>query len=144
MNKHGIFINDIYILSYYGIKVIFQVCETYPESVRLIELEQKKYKDGWTLTKRLKPARYPMVVKGKNRFTKSTYEVKSRPDKRLEIKIDMRTELFWYALNSSATIFDNVPRVGTLLAVPFPEFRNKYWKNSKILKKTIDKKIYIN
>jgi len=143
MNNHRIHTQDIYILSYYGIKVVFQVCETYPESVRLIELEQKRYKDGWTLTKRLKPAKYPFVVSKPNTFTKSTYEAKTRPDKKIEIKIDSSCELFWYVARYVCK-HESFPRVGTVLAVPFYNFMNKYWKNSKILKKDIDNKTYIN
>ena len=49
MNVHGVFLQDIYLLSYCGIKVIFQVCKTYERSVCLIELATKKYKNGISL-----------------------------------------------------------------------------------------------
>lgn len=139
MNKHGIFIQDIYLLSYCGIKVIFEVCETFEHSVRIIELATKKYRNGISLTKRIRPTRFPLVVTGPNTFEKSRYEVRTRPDKRLEIVITRASRLFW-----EATKYVECPLIGKFLAIPFPNYRDTFWNKPKKYKKDIDRFYLIN
>lgn len=139
MNKDGVFLQDIYLLSYCGFKVVFEVCKTYDHSVCLIELATKKYKDGITLTKWIRPTRYPLVVFGQNRFSKSTFEVRTRPDKKLVIYIGPQCRLYWEALK-----YFDMPPTGNFLAVPFPDYLQTYWKKPKKLKKDIDKFYLIN
>ena len=45
-NRYGIYLLDMYMLDYYGIKLFFQVCKTTENSVFLVELATKRYKDG--------------------------------------------------------------------------------------------------
>ncbi len=139
MNKDGVFLQDIYLLSYCGLKVIFEVCKTYDHSVCLIELATKNYKDGISLTKYVRPTFYPLVITKHNRFSKSTFEVFTRPDKKLVIPIDTNTRLYWEALKYVPN-----PPVGRFLAVPFPDYLKTYWKKPKKLKKGIDKSYLIN
>ena len=136
MTDTGIELLDLYLLSYAGIKVIFQVCKTTRNTVFLVELATKKYRDGYSLTKTFKPSKKPLIIKNKNIFTKSTYEVCAiRPDKKLPIKIDLSTKIFWEAQK-----YVDYPLIGTFLAVPFVDYLNKYWKKPK--KKEKEKNIW--
>lgn len=139
MNKDGVFLQDIYLLSYCGFKIIFEVCKTYDHSVCVIELATKKYKDGITLTKWIRPTLHPLVVLGPNRFAKSTFEVQTRSDKKLVIYIGPQHRLYWEALK-----YVDMPPTGKFLAVPFPDYLKTYWKKPKKLKKDIDKLYLIN
>ena len=134
MTDTNIHLLDLYMLSYEGLKVVFQVCDTTPDSVFLIELATKRYKDGVTLTKKYKATKKPLIITHNNIFTKSTYEVPAtREDKKLPIKITMATPIFWEAYKHTP-----YPRTGTFLAVPFPDHRNTYWKNRKKEEKYYD------
>ena len=127
MTNTGIKILDLYLLAYSGMKVIFQVCDTTENTVTLIELATKKYKNGYTLTKHYKASKKPLIIKNNNVFTKSKYKVVSiREDKKLPIRIDMTTKIFWEAQK-----YVDYPKIGTFLAVPFLEHRNTYWKKPK-------------
>lgn len=118
---------DLYILSYYDIKVVFQVCRTTPTSVFLIELATKKYKDGFTLTKTFKASKKPLIITNNNTFTGSTYEVIAiRPDKKLPIRISLANKIFYEAQK-----YDPYPKTGTALAIPFDDYMNTYWKKPK-------------
>jgi len=139
MNKDGVFLQDIYLLSYCGFKIIFEVCRTYDHSVCLIELATKKYKDGITLTKWIRPTFHPLVVMKYNRFSKSTFEVATRSDKKLVIYIGPQHRLYWEALKTNPH-----PPIGNFLAVPFPDYLNTYWKKPKKAKKDIDNFYLIN
>lgn len=131
MTNTGILISDIYILTYAKMKVIFQVCRTTPTSVFLIELATKKYKDGYTLTKKYHASKKPLIIKYDNVFSRSTYEVPAlREDKKLPIQIDATTDIFWEALK-----YNKYPKFGTFLAIPFTEHRDTYWKKPKLLEK---------
>lgn len=124
MTDTGIKLLDIYILTYCGIRVIFQVCETTDNTVKLIELATKRYKGGITLTKTYKASKTPLIIKKDNAFTRSTYEVAAnRHDKKLPIKIDMSTKIFWEAQK-----YVDYPKIGTFLAVPFLDHRTTFWK----------------
>lgn len=123
MTNTGIKLLDLYLLSYCGLKVIFQVCETTERTVTLIELATKKYKNGYTLTKKYKASKKPLVIKGDNVFTRSNFKVVAiREDKKLPIKIDMTTKLFW-----EAEKYVDFPKVGIFLAAPFLDHINTYW-----------------
>ena len=139
LNEDGIFLQDIYLLSYCGLKVIFQVCKTYSHSVCLIELATKKYKDGISLTKWIHPSSKPLVVTGPNTFEKSTFEVKTNHNENISIVITRASKLFWEAAK-----YIDCPLVGTFQAVPFKDYLNTYWKKPKKLKKDIDKLYLIN
>ena len=131
MTDTGIYITDLYLLSYCGMKIIFQVCKTTPKTVFLVELATKRYKDGYTLTKTYKPSKKPLIIKENNVFTKSTYEVAAiREDKKLPIRIGMNSDVFWEAQK-----YVKYPRRGTFLAVPFTNHRNTYWKKPKLLER---------
>ena len=143
MTDTGILICDLYLLSYEGLKVIFQVCKTTPKTVCLIELATKKYKDGYTLTKKYRPSKQPLVVVKDNVFSRSAYEVSAmRIDKKLPIRIDLRSKLFW-----EATKYTRYPKRGIFFAVPFLNHRNTYWKKpvelSKIKKKEAEEKVVL-
>ena len=134
MTDTGIKILDVYILTYNGIRVIFQVCDTTEDTVTLIELATKRYKHGITLTKRYKATKNPLVIKKDNVFTRSSYEVKAtRPDKKLPIKIDMTTKLFW-----EANKYVEYPRMGVFLAVPFTSHRTTFWRKPEKEEKECD------
>lgn len=139
MNEDGIFIQDMYLLSYCGIKVVFEVCETFPHSVRIIELATKKYKNGISLTKWIRPSKHPLVVTGPNTFEKSTYEVNTRQDKKIEIVVTRASRLFW-----EATKYVDCPLVGKFLAVPFPDYRDTFWKKPRNMKEEENKWYLIN
>ena len=133
---------DIYALNYYGIIVVFEVCDVHHEKedyVSLIELETKRYKDGIALTKQLKPAKYPLVIKNNNVWSKTTYYVRARLDKKLPIVVSQTSRLFW-----EATKYVDSPMIGTFLAEPFPNYLTTYWEKPKKIKKDIDKLKLIN
>ena len=136
MNRHGVCLQDIYLLSYCGMKVIFQVCKTYDRSVCLIELATKKYKDGISLTRKIKASKDPLIITKNNSYYKSMYEVPTREDKKLIIHITSADRIYWEALK-----YVEYPKSGLFLAVPFPEYLEKYWKKPK---KDIDKLKLIN
>lgn len=124
MTDTGILITDLYILTYEGLRVIFQVCKTTPRSVFLIELATKRYKDGYTLTKKYRPSKTPLIVVENNVFSRSTYEVPAiREDKKLPIRITLSSKIFWEA--SKYTCF---PKRGIFYAVPFKDHRDTYWR----------------
>lgn len=124
-NKHYVHTQDIYILSYCGIKVIFQVAKVTEDSVFLVELAAKRYKDGLTLTKHLKTSKNPFFVTDNTR-SKTTFEVFTRPDKCLPIKINYSSKIFWEALK-----YVDYPCIGTCLAIPFDDYLTTYWKKPK-------------
>ena len=62
LNKYDIFLLDVFVLNYYGILVFFQVCKTKKDSVFLVELATKRYKNGITLTKGFKASKKPHSV----------------------------------------------------------------------------------
>ena len=136
MNVHGVFLQDIYLLSYCGMKVIFQVCKTYERSVCLIELATKKYKNGISLTKKIQASKNPLIITRNNSYYKSTYEVPTREDKKLIIHITPSDRIYWEAAK-----YNEYPKMGMFLAVPFPDYLKKYWKKPK---KDIDKLKIIN
>ena len=130
VNKHHVYIQDIYILSYYGIKVVFQVAKVTENSVFLVELATKRYKDGLTLTKGLKTSKKPYFVKGNNTRSGTTFEVFTREDKTLPIRIWYDSDIFWEAAKRVSA-----PLVGTCLAIPFNDkYLSAYW----IIEKEID------
>ena len=135
MTDTGIYLLDLYLLSYSGMKIIFQVCKTTKKSVFLIELATKRYKGGYTLTDTFHATKSPLIVVDKNVFTKSTYEVPAtRKDKKLPIRI-----LYGSRAYNEATKYVKYPKFGTFLAVPFLDYMNTYWKAPKKLKCDIDK-----
>lgn len=139
LNEDGVFLQDIYLLSYCGLKIVLEVCKTYPHSVCVIELATKKYREGISLTKWIRPTPKPLLVVGQNTFEKSTYEVKTNRDKTLSIVITRLSNLFW-----EATKYVDCPLTGTFKAVPFPDYLNTYWKKPKKIKKDIDNLHLIN
>ena len=127
LNKYDIFLLDVFVLNYYGILVFFQICKTTKNTVFLVELGTKKYRDGITLTKNLKTAKNPYIILNNNTHTKSQFEiypVKIEKEPWLPIEIGVNSRLFKEALNRT-----DFPLVGTVYAVPLRDYANKYWVN---------------
>lgn len=126
LNDYGIFLLDIYVLNYYGIKVFFQVCKTTEKSVYLIELATKRYKNGIImLTKNFSASKKPYIILNNNTRRKSTYEVypvKNGYGHYLPIEVKLGSRLHEEALNRT-----DFPIAGTAYAVPVRDVLNKYW-----------------
>lgn len=121
LNDNGIFLLDVFVLNYYGILVFFQVCKTTEETVFLVELGTKRYKNGIMLTKHFKAAKKPLIILNNNTHTRSTYEVV--PYKMtVPIKITFDSPLYKEALKRT-----ELPTIGTFYAEKVFEYANKYW-----------------
>lgn len=127
LNECGIFLLDIYLLDYYGIKTFFQVCKTTKETVYLVELATKTTKYGIMLTKHIKASKKPLIVRFNNTYTKSQYEVKP---------INLNGKEFWLPIPinygdpiyKEAEKYDFCPACGYAYAVPIKDVINKYWE----------------
>ncbi len=117
LNEDGIFICDYYMLDYYGVLVIFQVCKTRKKSVYLIELATKIIDNKIMLTDQIKASKKPLVIRENNVFTKSTYEVTpirlNGKDLWLPIKIDFGDPIFLEAKK-----YEPYPAWGYAYALP--------------------------
>lgn len=74
-NIDGIFLQDVFVLNYFGAVCLFQVCATSRETVTLMELEMEPYKDGKALAPGMKPAKNPLVITEGNTYSGSRFEV---------------------------------------------------------------------
>lgn len=130
LNQDGIFLLDIYLLDYYGIKVFFQVCKTTKNTVYLVELATKRTKQGIMLTKRIKPTKKPLIILKDNTYTKSQYEVNPvrliQSECWLPIQIKYGDPIF-----REAERIMKYPACGYTYAVPIKDVINKYWKAPK-------------
>lgn len=127
LNNYGIFITDIYLLSYCGIILFFQVCKTTKKSVYLIELATKKYKNGTMLTKRIHASKKPLIIKHNNTITKSNYEIfpiKIDDEYLLPIEIKYGDDLY-----KKAEEYVDYPPIGYVYAIPIKDYLHKYWYN---------------
>ena len=122
LNDNGVFIGDIYVLNYYEILVFFEVCKTKANSVFLVELGTKRYKNGVMFLKGYKASKKPLVITENNTRTKATYEVRPRKDLSLPILITTDTVLYKHAK-------ENVrhPSVGVFYATKIVDYMNRYW-----------------
>lgn len=120
-----IYINDVFMLNYYGIRVIFQVANVSEDEkeIYLVELATKRYKDGYTLTKNLDTSKNPFIIKKNNARTKTTYKVSPNEDGTFYVLVPMYSKLFWEALK-----YVEYPKTGYVLAVPFKDYLNTYWE----------------
>ena len=125
LNDLDIIVLDTYVLNYYGILVFFQVCKTTEKTVFLVELGTKKYKNGITLTKNLKPSKNPLIITQNNTWRKSTYEVKPVNNHTLPIMIDTSMPIYRKAMDR-LWWFD-VPLSGIYYATKIIDYVNKYW-----------------
>ena len=136
INKQGIFLLDIYMLDYYGVKVFFQVCKTTENSVFLVELATKRYKNGIMLTKNLNASKNPYIILNNNTRTKSTYEVSPTKldtnEYMLPIEVKINSKLYLEAQKHIS-----YPIYGTAYAVHIKDYLNKYWINEQ--EKTVEK-----
>lgn len=127
INEFGIFLTDIFILDYYGIKTFFQVCGTTKKTVFLIELAQKEIGGKTMLSKNLVASKNPKVVRNMNVWTKSRYEVTpinlNGNEYWLPIPIKIGDPLFNEALK-----YTEFPSVGYAYAVKVNDVANKYWE----------------
>ena len=132
LNKYGIFLLDIYMLDYYGIKVFFQVCKTTRETVYLVELATKVTKYGIMLTKTIKPSKKPYFVRYNNTYTKSEYQVKpiNLKDKQIWLPIEIK---YTDKIYEEAKKYYDYPVWGYAYAVPMKldDVLNKYWELPK-------------
>ena len=132
LNNKGIFLLDVFMLDYCGIKVFFQVCKTTDESVLLVELATKRYKNGIMLTKNLLVSKKPYIIINNNTHTRSTYEVypinMENREYWLPIEIKMGSKLYSEA-------HSDYPPIGIAYAVPIRSFLNKYWIDDKEIEK---------
>ena len=136
INKYGIFLLDIYLLNYYGVKVFFQVCKTTKETVFLIELATKETKEGIMLTKRIKASKKPLIIRENNTHTKSKFEVKpiqlnslNRNDYWLPIDIKVGDPIW-----NEAQKYNEFPAFGVAYAVKITDVINKYWEKPCVVK----------
>lgn len=139
LNEQGIFLLDIYMLDYYGIKVFFQVCKTRKNSVYLVELATKRYKNGTMLTKTIKASKKPIIITSNNTYTKSTYKV--YPVKLYNeywLPIDIK---YGSSINNLAKEYVDYPSFGTAYAIPIKDYLNKYWEQRE--KKQKEEKIWL-
>lgn len=137
LNKYDIFLLDVFVLNYYGILVFFQVCKTKQNSVFLVELATKRYKNGITLTKGFKASKKPHIILNNNTHTKSTYEVYPVPNGynvMLPIEIDINTPIYQEAWERT-----EYPIIGTVYAKPVYDYANKYW-----IEETGEEKVEVN
>ena len=127
LNDCGIFLLDIYLLDYYGIKVFFQVCKTTKNTVYLVELATKRTKYGIMLTKHIKASKNPLIVRSNNTYTKSEYEVKpiNLSGKEYWLPIEIK---YGDPIHKEAEKYDFCPVCGYAYAVPIKDVINKYWK----------------
>lgn len=138
LNDYGIFIADIYLLSYCGIIVFFQVCKTRKKSVYLVELATKKYKNGTMLTKTIHASKKPLIIKQNNTIRKTTYEIypiQIDNEYLLPIPVNYGDDLY-----REAEKYVDYPPTGYVYAVPIKDYGNKYWYNGI----TKEKKYKIN
>lgn len=134
LNDYGIFLLDIYLLDYYGVKVFFQVCKTTQKTVYLVELATKMTKYGIMLTKHIKASKKPLIVRLNNTYTKTQYEVKP---------INLNDKEFWLPIpinygdpiHKEAKKYCDFPACGIAYAVPIKDVINKYWQNPIEIKK---------
>ena len=130
LNRCGIFLQDVFMLDYYGIKTFFQVCGTTKETVFLIELAVRETEQGVMIRVPMKPSRKPRVILRDNTPTKSRYEVTpaklNGKDYWLPIRIDPGDPL-----NSEAKRYESDPICGYAYAIPIKDVLNKYWEKPK-------------
>lgn len=105
LNVYGVFIGDVFQLHYYGINVFFLVCQTEVEKVYIAELKTKTIKiDGEKvdmLTKRMRYADKPYIVKENNNMTYTRYAVtpvEINNNVYLPIEIDFDSDLYKEAI----------------------------------------------
>ena len=138
LNKYGIFLLDIYLLDYYGVKVFFQVCKTTTETVYLVELATKTTKYGIMLTKTIKASKKPIIIHQNNTYTKSNYEV--RPINLKDNEIWLPIEINYNdPIYIEAKKYYDYPAYGFAYAVPITDVLNKYWE--KPVEKNKEKEI---
>lgn len=127
LNRFGIFLLDIYLLDYYGVKVFLQVCKTTKETVYLTELATKNTKYGIMLTRRIKASKKPLIVRNDNTPTKSQYEVKpiNLNDKEYWLPIEIK---YGDPIYLEACKYHDYPACGYAYAVPIKDVINKYWE----------------
>ena len=116
---------DVFALNYYGILVFFQVCKVTENSVFLVELATKRYKNGIRLTKHFSASKKPYIILNNNIYTRSTYEVypiRNGYSYLLPIEVDIDSPLYQEALNRT-----EYPVLGTVYASPIYDYANKYW-----------------
>ena len=132
INEYGVFIGDVYVLNYYGVLVFFRVCETRKETVFLVELGTKKYKNGIMLRKGLKASKTPLVVLKNNTYSKTNFEVKPIKlfDEQYWLPIEVK---YGDPLHKEACKYHEFPSVGFVYAVPLEDYLNKYWENDKVI-----------
>lgn len=130
INKYGIFLLDIYLLDYYGIKVFFQVCKTTKDTVFLVELATKRTKQGIMLTKRIKASKKPYIIHTNNTYTKTKYEVQpiNLNDREYWLPIEIN---YGDKIHTDAFKYCDFPSVGYAYAVPIKDYLNKYWEKPK-------------
>lgn len=126
-NQYRVYTQDIYILCFAGIKVVFEVCRVTYNSVFLVELATKKYKDGIIVDENLSLSKNPFFVKENNNRLKSTFEVFPLADRSIPIEITKDSDIYWEACK-----YVKEPVVGWYLAEPFPNYLNTYWKEPEI------------
>ena len=138
LNECGIFLLDIYLLDYYGIKTFFQVCKTTQKTVYLVELATKKTKYGIMLTKHIKASKKPLIICFNNTPTKTQYQVKP---------INLNGKEFWLPIPinygdpiyKEAEKYDSCPACGYAYAVPIKDVINKYWEKPVEIEKEEEK-----
>lgn len=134
LNNQGIFLLDVFMLDYCGIKVFFQVCKTTEKSVFLVELATKRYKNGIMLTKNLSVSKKPYIIINNNTRTRSTYEV-------YPINMDMENREYWLPIEIkiNSRIYKEARKeyspIGIAYAVPIRDFLNKYWLEDEEIEK---------
>ena len=118
---------DIYMLDYYGIMVFFEICDVCEETVKLVELATKPYKDGVILYDDLRLSKKPYFVR-KNVFTKSDFEItpvenpEIRDEFLLPIEINFKSKIFIEVLKSGKH-----PITGVFFLNKVEEWRNHYF-----------------
>lgn len=75
LNKFGVFVNDVFLLNYYGILTFFQVAKTTENYVYLVELATTQEERGISIDKHLKTTKNPKVVLTNNVRSKTKYKV---------------------------------------------------------------------
>lgn len=142
LNDYGIFLTDKFILNYYNIIVIFDVCGTTKNSVILYELETKKTeingKNAVILDKKLSPSKKTYFVPvDENSFTKSRFEIQPtylNGELRIPLAVPYGSKLY----NKAVEEGHQYPAYGIVYAEPLKEFRNIYWIVEKEEKKHDD------
>ncbi len=113
---------QVFILDYYGVIVLFEVCDVTEETVKLVELALRPYEDGVMIYNDRRLSKKPLFVK-KNVFTKSDYEVVPTEDGLLPIKIDYESPIYAKAIQLGYEI----PLIGTFYAEKVEDALNTYW-----------------